>query len=497
MKFRNIIAVVAVAAMALTAAAHDSMPKREFRGAWIPTVGDSYYAGHTTEQNKAYLINMLDSIKATGCNAIIFHCRPQADAFYPSAIEPWSKWISGTPGVGPDPEWDPMEMMVEESHKRGMELHAWINPYRVGYPSQIADNNLCRQHPEWFLQYGGQTYFDPAYKECRDHINSVVRDLVTRYDIDAVHMDDFFYPYPKDGEEFPDTASYNAYGIGWERGDWRRHNVDLLIEDMHNTIVSVKPWVRLGISPFGIWRNKGTDANGSNTTGLQCYDALYADCPKWTGMGWVDYLVPQLYWQLEHKAASDSVLFDWWDTHANGRHMFYGLAIRNTMNFKALDDTTNPTQLNQKMRMMRRLANVQGVVWWPCYDITGNYKGFADSLTCNEQRTVALPPAYPWISTSVPAEVTALNVVKSGKTKKLTWQAPTAAAPVNEARFYVIYRFKDKEATDLNNADAVIGITGETSFALPKKGPKGKHRYVVTVLDRCNNESPNGTAVVN
>ncbi len=494
---KRLIMAVLATAMTATAATAQQLPKREFRGAWIPTVGDRYYATHTTEQNKAYLLGMLDSIKATGCNVVIFHCRPQADAFYPSRLEPWSVWISGKPGVGPDPAWDPMEFMVEESHKRGMELHAWINPYRVGYPRQIADSSLCRQHPEWFLEYAGQTYFDPAYPECRDHINSVVDDIVARYDVDAIHMDDFFYPYPKDGMEFPDTASYNRYGIGWERGDWRRHNVDLLIEGMHRTIVSEKPWVRLGISPFGIWRNKSTDANGSDTHGLQCYDALYADCPKWTGMGWVDYLVPQLYWQLEHKAASDSVLFSWWNSHANGRHMVYGLAIRNTMDYAALDGSNSPTQLAQKMRMMRSLDHVQGVVWWPCYDISSNYKGFADSLITREQRNVALPPAYQWIDGGhAPAAPAGLRVARGGDGRVLHWEAPKADRPMQEARFYVIYRFGSKEPVDLNRSDAVVGITGETSFAIPKqKGVKGKHRFVVTTLNRCNTESASGATI--
>lgn len=325
MKLKTLLLILIAATCAATMHTAAQNPKREFRGVWLPTVGDRYYQNHTTAENKAYLLNILDSAQLTHCNAIIFHCRPQADAFYPSKLEPWSLWLSGKAGQAPDPYWDPMEFMVTEAHKRGLELHAWINPYRVGSESQICDSALLRKHPEWFLKYGKQYYFDPAYPECRDFINRVVADIVTRYDIDGLHMDDYFYPYPIKDTDFPDTTSYARYGNGQDKGDWRRANVDSLIASMHRTIASIKPWVRFGISPFGIWRNKKTDPRGSDTNGLQCYDALYADCPKWTRMGWVDYMVPQLYWQMEHKAASDSVLMDWWNDNANGRDMYYGV----------------------------------------------------------------------------------------------------------------------------------------------------------------------------
>ena len=240
-------------ATSITAIAQN--PKREFRGAWMHTVGQGQYARMTTDQNKAYLRNQLDSLQMAGINAILWQVRPKADAFYASNFEPWSVYLTGEFGKTPNPYWDPLQFMITECHNRGMELHAWLNPYRVtntkGEVKKLAPGHIYHKHPEWFVQYGGQTYFDPALPQCREFICAVVRDIISRYDVDAIHMDDYFYPYPTK-DEFPDDKSYATYGNGMDRGDWRRQNVDLLIEGLHNVISKEKPWVRLGISPFGV-----------------------------------------------------------------------------------------------------------------------------------------------------------------------------------------------------------------------------------------------------
>lgn len=447
MKIFKKFAVAAMLASGLITAAQttQSAPKHEFRGAWLHIIGQEQYAKMTPAETQAYLIDQLDALKQSGCNAIIWQVRPQADAAYKSSLEPWSRWISGKAGVAPSPEWDPLDFMVAQAHKRGMELHAWINPYRVtsSKNDKPAEGHIYYQHPEWFLKYDdGKIYFDPALPESRNFICTVVRDIMTRYDIDAIHMDDYFYPYPIEGKEFPDTASWKKYGAGWtNKGDWRRHNVDVLIYDLHKVMQQTKPWVRLGISPFGIWRNKKSDVNGSATNGLQCYDALYADCPAWTRAGWVDYMVPQLYWQLEHKAASDSVLIEWWNTQANGRHMYYGYAVRNSMDYA---DTQNPavkSQIGRKVAMSRALPNVHGIVWWPGYDVTRNYKGAKDSLVNRIMPTKAIAPASTWIDSIAPAGVNGLTGKRSGKNVRLAWTAPASADPMQQARFFVIYRF--------------------------------------------------------
>ena len=452
--------------------------KYEFRGAWMHIIGQRQYARMTPEQTRQYLIGQLDTLQQANCNAVIWQIRPQADAAYKSELEPWSRWLTGEPGKAPEPVWDPLQFMIEQAHKRGMELHAWINPYRVtsSEDDKPAPGHIYYEHPEWFLKYAdGKLYFDPGLPECRDFIDTVVRDILARYDIDAIH-----------------TASYDAYGIGWDRGDWRRHNVDLLIEQLHNTIQEVKPWVRFGISPFGIWRNITSDPDGSLTNGLECYDALYADCPKWTAMGWVDYMVPQLYWELEHKAASDLVLMRWWNTHANGRHMYYGQAVNNVMSHRDIaddgGDVANPTQLDHKLRLQRSMDDVHGVTWWPGYSITSNFKGVLDSLSTNQMSHPALIPAYTWLDNEKPDGVQDLKIKKIGGKKCLVWSSNGSGDPMQQSVRYVVYRFPKGEKGSMDNAANIVAVTGETTWPLPNGG-KGGWQYAVTALDRCWNES--------
>ena len=479
MRKSRIFTVVAVAVMGVCASAQAALPKREFRGAWMHTVFQSQYSRQSADENKQYLCAQLDSLKAAGCNAVVFQVRPQADALYPSELEPWSRHLTGTAGVAPSPMWDPLKFMIAEAHARGMELHAWLNPYRVTTsPGEVLPkNHIYYKHPERFVTYDKKMYFDPAQKENRDFIVRVVDDIISRYDVDAIHMDDYFYPYPKQGEEFPDDASYAATGGGADRGDWRRHNVDMLIEAIHNAIVARKPWVRFGISPFGIWRNKKSDPRGSDTNGLQNYDALYADVLLWTERGWVDYMLPQLYWELEHKAASSEVLAYWWNDNANGRHMYFGQAVRKTMDKHDTGNSSDPNQLAHKIRLSRELPNVQGNCWWPAYDVTRNYKGIADSLARKEQAGVALVPTYPWIDDVCPDKPKSLSVRASGGNVVLSWKAPATDDPMQMAHFYVVYR-----------DGVIIDVTDASSYVDTAAG-KGKHTYSVTVLDRTNNES--------
>ena len=467
-------------------------PKREFRGAWLHTVGQMHYTKRTTAENQAYLISVLDSLQAAGCNAIVWQVRPKADAYYPSELEPWSMYLSGTAGVAPEPLWDPLQFMIDDSHKRGMELHAWLNPYRVTNikGEKLPANHIYHSHPEWFSRYGGMLYFNPALQPCRDFICEVVKDIVTRYDIDAIHMDDYFYPYPIKNQEFPDEEAYLATGDGMDKGDWRRANVDKLIKALHEVLVSTKPWVRFGISPFGIWRNQSSDPRGSKTNGLQCYDALFADVLKWTEEGWVDYQVPQLYWELEHKAASSEVLAYWWNEHANGRHMYYGQSVTTTMNKHDIGGSKDKNQLAHKVRLSRELENVQGNCWWPGYSVCQNYKGVYDELKNVHQSTKALVPEYPWLSSKAPGKVRQLKAEKLDDAVVLMWKAPKAKEPIDEARFYVIYRFGEDEIRNLADASKIVGVTSETEFAVNHSIAEKGTVFVVTALSRTNIEGP-------
>ncbi|MEG0011910.1 MAG: family 10 glycosylhydrolase [Muribaculaceae bacterium] len=483
-----LLSITALCFVAIVALAQN--PKREFRGAWMHTVFQSQYSKQSTEENKKYLCDQLDKLQDAGVNAIVFQVRPQADALYPSDLEPWSRHLTGKSGVAPSPMWDPLQFMIDESHARGMELHAWLNPYRVttSPKESLAKSHIYNKHPERFVSYDGKKYFDPGLPENRKFIDDVIKDIITRYDVDAIHMDDYFYPYPKEGVDFPDSASYEKYGNGMERGDWRRHNVDLLIEGIHKVITENKPWVRLGISPFGIWRNKTNDPMGSETSGLQNYDALYADVLLWTKEGWVDYMLPQLYWELEHKKASTEVLAYWWNEHANGRHMYYGQDVNKTMSKPDLAPSTDKNQLAHKIRLSRELPNVQGNCWWPAYSITKNYMGVADSLARNQQSTIALVPAYTWIDSKAPEKVEKLRANKQNDKTILLWNAPKTKDPLQQARAYVVYRFDKNSGEDISDSKAIQAVTYSPQYTIPA-GTTGKYTYVVTTLDRVNNES--------
>lgn len=473
----TIAAAVSVAAIALN-------PKREFRGAWMHTVYQPQYAQKGTSELKTYLADQLDKLQAAGVNAVLFQVRPSADAFYDSKLEPWSHFLTKG-GKAPSPYWDPLQYMIDEAHKRGMELHAWLNPYRVTTSSteKLPSSHLYYKEPNRFVKFAGdkKMYFDPGLPENRKFIEDVVADIVSRYDVDGIHFDDYFYPYPVKGYEFPDDASFKKYGNGMKRADWRRKNVDLLIEGVHKRIQSIKPWVRFGISPFGIWRNKRTDSRGSDTKGLQNYDDLYADVLPWAQKGWIDYLLPQLYWELEHKSASYLVLVDWWNENAGNRHMYIGQDVERTMKVADLAPSTQKSQLHHKVDLTRKAENIQGNCWWPAYSVTANYGGVADSLKKDIQRTIALVPEYPWMSTSKPSKIE--NVKISGKT--LQWSAPKQRGKTTDVVRYVVYRFDTKaKNVDFNNAEAIVAIVSENQYTVTRSG-----KYYVTALNRANIES--------
>lgn len=449
-------------------------PKQEFRGAWLHTVYQGQYKKQTTAQNQAYLRNLLDSLQLTGVNAVIFQVRPQADAFYDSKLEPWSRFLTDD-GAKPKPYWDPLQFMVEECHKRGMELHAWLNPYRVTTNAKqtLPKGHIYHKHPERFVRYDGKMYFNPGLPENREFIGKVVEDIVSRYDIDAIHFDDYFYPYPAKGKDFDDAAAFAKYGKGMARDDWRRHNVDLLIEELNTRIKKLKPWVRFGISPFGIWRNKTSDPRGSDTNGLQNYDALYADVLLWEEKGWIDYLLPQLYWELDHKAASSRILADWWDENSgHNRHLYIGQDVERCI---------SKGELGEKVEISRSRQNVAGNCWWPGYSVTRNSGGVADSLANNLQKDIALVPPSSWLSSTPPAAPAKVSVEPGGV---IAWQAPAPQGKIGDVTRFVIYRFDSPENIDVNDASAIIAIVPDMSFKTTEPGT-----YVVSALDRVNNES--------
>ena len=465
-------------------------PKREFRAAWIQSV-NGQFRGMPTEKLKQNLIGQLNSLQKAGINAIIFQVRPEADALYASRLEPWSRFLTGVQGKAPEPYWDPMQFMIDECHKRGMEFHAWINPYRTKttLKSELAPNHVYNIHPEWFVTYGDQLYFDPALPESRRHICMVVSDIVSRYDVDAIHMDDYFYPYPIKGKDFPDDASFARFGGGFSnKGDWRRSNVNVLIKKLHETIREIKPWVKFGVSPFGIYRNESSDPLGSKTKGLQNYDDLYADVLLWAREGWIDYNIPQIYWHIGHPVADYETLVKWWARNTENRPLFIGQSVMNTVQNA---DPKNPSinQLPRKMALQRAYQTIGGSCQWPASAVVENAGKYRDALIAEYHKYPALPPVFDFMDNEAPAKVRKMKPVWTEDGYILFWTAPKYKEEMNRAVQYVVYCFNDKETVNIDDPSHIVAITRDNFYKLPYEDGKTKYRYVVTALDRLHNES--------
>lgn len=465
-------------------------PKREFRAAWIQSV-NGQFRGMPTEKLKQNLIGQLNSLQKAGINAIIFQVRPEADALYASRLEPWSRFLTGVQGKAPEPYWDPMQFMIDECHKRGMEFHAWINPYRTKttLKSELAPNHVYNIHPEWFVTYGDQLYFDPALPESRRHICMVVSDIVSRYDVDAIHMDDYFYPYPIKGKDFPDDASFARFGGGFSnKGDWRRSNVNVLIKKLHETIREIKPWVKFGVSPFGIYRNESSDPLGSKTKGLQNYDDLYADVLLWAREGWIDYNIPQIYWHIGHPVADYETLVKWWARNTENRPLFIGQSVMNTVQNA---DPKNPSinQLPRKMALQRAYQTIGGSCQWPASAVVENAGKYRDALIAEYHKYPVLPPVFDFMDNEAPAKVRKMKPVWTEDGYILFWTAPKYKEEMNRAVQYVVYRFNDKEKVNIDDPSHIVAITRDNFYKLPYEDGKTKYRYVVTALDRLHNES--------
>jgi uncharacterized lipoprotein YddW (UPF0748 family) len=379
--------------------------KPEFRAAWIATVENIDWPskkGLPVETQKQEFRNLLDMHLKNGLNAIVAQIRPVADAFYPSNLEPWSEYLTGKQGQAPDPYYDPLQFMIEETHKRGMEFHAWINPYRAVFNtarSSVAANHPTRLHPEWFVDYGDANkttrYFNPGIPEAQDFVTNVIRDIVKRYDVDGIHFDDYFYPYRIPGKDFPDARAFQRYGKGMSKDQWRRSNVDSIIVKLSRAIREEKPWVKFGISPFGVWRNRSQDPEGSETqAGQTNYDDLYADILLWLRKGWIDYVVPQLYWEIGHDKADYVTLINWWSQHSYGRHCYIGLApYRANSNGPWRDKSQMPRQI----QLTRTVPNIQGQVYFSSKSFINNPNGWNDSLQQNYYKVQVPTPDMPWL----------------------------------------------------------------------------------------------------
>ena len=476
--------------------AQDAPPKREFRGVWFASVANIDFPlspGLSESQFLEDWSKNLDVFEEAGFNAVIAQMRPAGDALYNSKIAPRSKYLGGT---NARENFDPMALMIVEAHRRNMEFHAWLNPFRASMDTLVENlpaEHPYRSHPEWFLKYGGKLYFNPALPEVRNYIAEVVMEIVMEYDVDAIHFDDYFYPYPASGETFSDAEDFTKYGFGfYSIEDWRRSNVDKLISQVSQVIKNAAPDVKFGISPFGVWRNSSADpANGSLTrASVSAYDDLYANVRGWLEKGWIDYVAPQIYWSIGYRVADYQILLDWWQNNSFGRQLYAGQAAYKVNN-NPEPAWADPGELLRQVRLNRSVPAVGGSVFYNASSLLRNPLGVLDSLRNKYYATLALPPEMPYLHVPVPLPPQ-LGKIKLKK-GAVTFDCSLGEAR-NNASYLVVYKFKDRVPGDFNNPANIlttVHIGQKSKVTIVDDGvlTGGVYTYAVSAVNRAHSES--------
>ncbi|MET8245223.1 family 10 glycosylhydrolase [Streptomyces sp. NPDC005202] len=401
---RRAFAVATLSALATTRGAA-AAPQRlrattEMRGMWLATVANRDWpsgTGLTAARQRDELTALLDEAVRRRLNTVIFQVRPTADALWPSPYEPWSQYLTGTQGR--DPGWDPLGTAVEEAHARGLELHAWFNPYRVAIhadPTRLVASHPARKHPDWVVGYGGKLYYNPGLPEVRAFVQEAMLDAVQKYAVDGVHFDDYFYPYPVAGQSFDDDAAYDRPGGGFAtRAAWRRDNIDKLVRETAARIARIRPGTQFGISPFGVWRNASTDSRGSDTqAGVETYDDLYTDTRMWVREGWIDYIVPQLYWNIGLAAADYATLVPWWAevARASRTKLYVGEALYKAGAPAQGAAWQDPAELSRHLTLAEKYPEVRGHVFFAAKDVAADPAGAMARVVADHYRQPANPP---------------------------------------------------------------------------------------------------------
>ena len=472
-------------------------PKHEFRGVWIATVYNLDWParGARTDQQKAGLVLMLDRLKDAGINAVFFQIRSESDAMYESSIEPWSYWLTGRQGTPPSPFYDPLAFAIDEAHKRGMELHAWFNPFRArrAGSSAVAANHVTKVHPEWVLKVGSVGILDPGQAAVRDYVTSVVMDVVRRYNIDGVHFDDYFYPYPPNQISTQDAATFESENRGFTSlFDWRRDNVNIFVAQVGDSIRAVKPTVEFGISPFGIWRN-GVPAG---ITGMDAYNVIFADPLAWIKERSIDYLVPQLYWRFGG-SQDYALLAPWWAEQIGDLHLYTGNALYRAERATNPNVLFSPDEIPDQIRFNRDYLGILGAVLFRARNVSHfSSQGIVEILKSDLYRHPALTPPMTWkpsVSPEVPGELRADWL--SETEFALTWNV------VRGAQRYVVYRVPLDANQDPDEAMRTVenmrAVTGMTSYTDPVGPERGIFNYFVTAVGHNSAESGPSGVVTN
>ncbi|WP_163215981.1 family 10 glycosylhydrolase [Clostridium thermarum] len=496
------------------AASEDLAPdKYEFRGAWMSTVYNidwSQISGNIEAQKQDY-INKVEKLKNANFNALIFQVRAMGDAFYPSSYSPWSQYITGTQGNNPG--YDPLAFALEEAHRRNLEFHAWFNPFRISteanfnvdsYISKLPDSSPLKAHKEWIVKYSGNKtcyWINLGIPEARQYVIDTIAEVVRNYNIDAVHLDDYFYPYPvyttdSSGKnvkvDFPDSNEYRLYGSGYSsKDDWRRDNVNKFVRDLAARIKQEKANVKFGISPFGIWKNS-TSEGGAGTSGMSSYYDLYTDSKAFITNGWIDYIIPQIYWNMGYTAADYKALTDWWATQVIGRNtaLYIGHAAYKIGDTSQAAAWGNPAEIPNQIKYNRTNSYIKGSAFYSTRDILANKLGIYDELKNNLYVTKALIPSMPWRDAVAPEAPSITSAVASSNYIELKWNK----SPSSDAVKYVIYRFKAGQIVNTAEANKIAAVVDNVnSYKDYNVNAAEKYIYTVTALDAYGNESSGST----
>ncbi|WP_310557922.1 family 10 glycosylhydrolase [Flavobacterium sp.] len=476
-------------------------PKNEFRAVWIATVANIDWPKAGTdsiEKQKADFIAILDAYKKLNYNAVIVQIRSCGDAFYPTQLAPWSRYLTGKEGQAPQPYYDPLAWMIEQAHQRGFEFHAWLNPYRATMDTKkekLSKEHDFFKHRDWMIKYGEtgkeKYYYNPALPEVQSHLTAVVEEVVKNYDIDAIHFDDYFYPYRVTGKVFNDAASFKKYSYKQSLEDWRRDNVNSFVKNIYFSIKRIKPWVQFGISPFGVWRNKSVDPRGSDTqAGQTNYDDLYADPIAWMEGKYIDYMLPQLYWSIDHKTASYAKLIKWWAANTTNSNLYIGNG-----SYKIKTDSDKkwfiPAEIPNQIDLARTYSNIQGNAYFSAKCFVNCNSDVANLLENNQYK-------YPAIPFPVPSSVRTGNerpLINTYNKQGNSYQFSFKKTQSEQIRYIVVYSAENNMRIDSNNPRQIVekvfidAKNESIKYSITKDKLNNAKKVAFTFIDFYGNES--------